>query len=99
MVVVVVVSHSQRVGCQPERTTLHGGGEQDRCALAVGGINKWTSPSKAGGIPRVSTISSQGVENEWAYAGRDGGTLSRDSRFLRRERGTGEKHAPCSFPC
>ena len=24
-VVVVVVSHIQRIGCQPEKTTLHGG--------------------------------------------------------------------------
>ena len=25
VVVVVVVSHIQRIGCQPEKTTLHGG--------------------------------------------------------------------------
>ena len=25
IVVVVVVSHIQRIGCQPEKTTLHGG--------------------------------------------------------------------------
>ena len=25
LVVVVVVSHIQRIGCQPEKTTLHGG--------------------------------------------------------------------------
>ena len=36
-VVVVVVSHIQRIGCQPEKTTLHGGqshswsAEQGQC--------------------------------------------------------------------
>ena len=35
-------------------------------------INKWTSPRKSGGIPRVSTRFSVSMENEQADAGRDG---------------------------
>ena len=42
--------------------------------MAVGGINKWTLPGKAGGIPRVSTRSSVSVESTHANAGRDGRT-------------------------
>ena len=40
--------------------------------MAVGGIHKWTMkpPRKAGGIPRVSTRFSLGVENEQDDAGR-----------------------------
>ena len=42
--------------------------------MAHGGINKWTPPRKSGGIPRVSTRFSLGVENEQADSGRDGRT-------------------------
>ena len=56
--------------------------------MAVGGLNIWTPPRKAIGIPRVSTRFSLRVENEQDDAGRDGRTrLSRS--ILRRERGQG----------
>ena len=40
--------------------------------MEVGGINKWTPPQTAEGIPRVSTIFSLGVENDQTDAGWDG---------------------------
>ena len=42
--------------------------------MAVGGINKWTPPRNATGIPRVSTRFSRRVENEQANARREGRT-------------------------
>ena len=39
--------------------------------MAYGGIYKWTSPRKLGGIPRVSTRFSLSVKNEQTDAGRD----------------------------
>ena len=60
--------------------------------MAVGGINRWPPPRKAGGIPRVSTRFSLSVEKEQADAGRDGRTrLARPNSQART--GTGK----CSF--
>ena len=64
--------------------------------MAVDGINKWKPSQKAGGIPSVSTRFNLSVENEQTDAGR--GTaepISRDQN-LRRERGQGNIHVPCS---
>ena len=47
VVVVVVVSHIQRIGCQPEKTTLHGG--QSRSWSAEQG--KENKRKKSGSIP------------------------------------------------
>ena len=58
--------------------------------MAVDGINKW----KVRGIPRVSIRFSLNVEDEQGGAGRDGGTCL--ARRLRRERGQGKNHFPCS---
>ena len=55
-VVVVVVSHIQRIGCQPERTSLHGGdGGQSRSWFAEQGKNiKKKSGSAPLGTLKVS---------------------------------------------
>ena len=55
--------------------------------MACGGIKKWTSPRKMGGIPRVSTRFSLSVENEQTDAGRDGQTClaSPNSQARRQE--------------
>ena len=64
--------------------------------IAVGGVNEWTPPRKAGGIPRVSTRSSLRMENEQADAGRDMRIrLARPSSKARA--GTG-KHETFIFP-
>ena len=57
-------------------------------------INKWTR--KAGGILRVSTRFSLGVENEQADAARGGSNLSRGDQIFRRKRGQGKNSLLCS---
>ena len=53
-------------------------------------------PRNSGGIPKVSTRFSLSTENEQADAERDTAEpVSRD-RILRRERGRGNIHFPCS---
>ena len=47
LVIVVVVSHIQRIGCQPEKTTLHGG--QSRSWFAEQGKKK--KKKKSGSAP------------------------------------------------
>ena len=58
-------------------------------------INKWTKPRKSGGIPKVSTRFS--LSMEMSTLTRDGTAepVSRD-QILRRERGQGNIHFPCS---
>ena len=48
--------------------------------MAFGGINKWTPPRKAGGIPWVSTRFSLSAENKQAGTGRDDQTRSREAQ-------------------
>ena len=62
--------------------------------MAVGGINNWTPSRKAGGIPRLSTRFILSVEIEQDDAKRM--DRSRDTEFLRRERGQGKKYVSCS---
>ena len=58
-------------------------------------INKWAPPRNSGGIPYVSTRFS--LSMEMSRLTRDGTAkpISRD-QILRRERGQGNSHCPCS---
>ena len=56
--VVVVVSHIQRIGCQPERTTLHGG--QSRSSSAKQGKENIQSFKDKYYFPRSKTLYSTG---------------------------------------
>ena len=50
------------------------------------GLNKWTPPRKSGGIPRLSTRFSLGMENEQTDAGQDGQTRLARRNFQARRR-------------
>ena len=66
--------------------------------MAYGGlnkINKWMSPRNSGGIPYVSTRFSLRVEMSRLTRDGTADTVLRD-QILRRERGQGNIHFPCS---
>ena len=66
--------------------------------MVVCGINLWTPPHKARGLPcRVSTRFSLSVENEQTDAGRDRQSNPCRETILRRERGQGNINFPCSI--
>ena len=58
-------------------------------------MNTWTPPRNSGGISQVSTRFSLSMEMSRADAGRTAEPVSRD-QILRRERGQGNIHFPCS---
>ena len=64
--------------------------------MAYGGIHKWTPPRKVGGIPRVSTTFTLGVENGRGRRGTGRRRLARDTKLSGRERGQEKKRFPCS---
>ena len=58
-VVVVVVSHIQRIGCQPEKTTLHGGQSRSWSAGPVQPPNKQDNDIRPTGLETPRTVLSQ----------------------------------------